>query len=68
METDSSESGPQAAPAPFLDKEGRNLPEKTSRPSWTKKQWQTKREVIDRLRLWQSEGYQCLWVTLTSSP
>jgi len=75
METDSSESGPQAAPrsgapapAPFLDKEGRNLPEKTSRPSWTKKQWQTRREVIDRVRFWQSEGYQCLWVTLTSSP
>jgi len=38
------------------------------RASWTRKQWQTRRAVIDRLRYWQGNGYQCLWVTLTSSP
>ena len=56
------------APAPFLDKGGRNVPEHSARPSWNKKQWVTRRTVMDRLRYWQARGYQCLWVTLTSSP
>lgn len=57
-----------SAPAPFLDKGDRNMPKETGRPSWSKKQWMTRRAVMDRLRYWQSSGYQCLWVTLTSSP
>lgn len=56
------------APAPFLDKGDRNLPRDGIRPVWRKKQWTTRRAVLDRLRYWQSDGYQCLWVTLTSSP
>ena len=36
--------------------------------SWSKKQWMTRRAVVDRLRYWQASGYQCLWVTLTSAP
>jgi hypothetical protein len=56
------------APAPFLDKGDRNLPNQSWRPAWTKKQWMTRRAVMDRLRYWQAGGYQCLWVTLTSSP
>jgi len=55
------------APAPLLDKGYGNVPG-SWRTSWTRKQWQTRRAVIDRLRYWQSNGYQCLWVTLTSSP
>src|SRR5258708_5435374 len=39
-----------------------------ARSSWSKKQWMTRRAVIDRLRYWQASGYQCLWVTLTSAP
>ena len=53
---------------PFLDKECGNVPRGTSRPSWSRKQWMTRRAVMDRLRYWQSMGYQCLWVTLTSAP
>jgi len=75
METRSNEGGAQAAPrsgapapAPFLDKEGRNLPSGTGRGKWSKKQWMTRRAVLDRLSYWQANGYQCLWVTLTSSP
>jgi hypothetical protein len=56
------------APAPFLDIGEGNVPGESIRPAWGKKQWMTRRAVIDRLRLWQSTGYQCLWVTLTSSP
>ena len=39
-----------------------------ARSSWSKKQWMTRRAVVDRLRYWQASGYQCLWVTLTSAP
>ena len=53
---------------PLLDKEGRNVPRGASRPSWSKKQVMTRQAVIDRLRYWQGNGYQCLWVTLTSAP
>ncbi len=75
MEATGSESGgaqdaPRSgatAPAPFLDKGDGNVP-RDNRPGWNKKQWTTRRTVLDRLRLWQAEGYQCLWVTLTSSP
>src|SRR5229473_5263023 len=56
------------APAPFLDKGDGNVPGNTWRSAWNRKQWATRRAVIDRLRYWQSNGYQCLWVTLTSSP
>ena len=56
------------APAPFLDKGDRNVPDGSVRPRWNRKQWFTRRAVMDRLRLWQSSRYQCLWVTLTSSP
>jgi hypothetical protein len=72
LETDSEEGGGARAagapsPAPFLDKGDRNLP-MGDRPAWSKKQWVTRRAVMDRLRLWQSTGHQCLWVTLTSAP
>lgn len=53
---------------PFLDKEGGNLPRVRDTPSWIKKQWLTRRVVLDRLRYWQTNGYQCVWATLTSSP
>ena len=56
------------APAPLLDKGDGNVPGNTWRSSWNRKQWMTRRAVIDRLRYWQANGYQCLWVTLTSSP
>jgi hypothetical protein len=58
---------PEGSP-PFLDKEGGNVPTGTTNPVWTKKQWGTRRQVIDRLRYWQSLGYQCLWITLMSAP
>jgi len=53
---------------PFLDIGKGNVPRVWQTLKWTPKQWQTRRTVIDRLRYWQSSGYQCLWVTLTSSP
>lgn len=59
------QSGGEAAP--FLDQGGGNVP-KITRPAWSKKQWMTRRAVLDRLRFWQSNEFQCLWVTLTSSP
>lgn len=63
-------SGASAVAAPLLDIEGRNVPGDNPpvRPRWTKKQWTTRRTVIDLLRYWQANGYQCVWVTLTSSP
>lgn len=71
----SSESAAQSAPrsgapasAPLLDKGDGNVPGNTPRTSWNRKQWMTRRAVMDRLRYWQANGYQCLWVTLTSSP
>jgi hypothetical protein len=54
--------------APFLDKECRNVPGYRLPLPWGRKQWRIRRTVIDRLRYWQANGYQCLWVTLTSSP
>jgi hypothetical protein len=75
METIDGKSGAQdaprsgaTAPAPFLDKGDRNVPREYVLPRWGRKQWFTRRTVMDRLRLWQSSRYQCLWVTLTSSP
>jgi len=74
METNRSESAAPDAPRsgapapPFLDRGDGNVPRDDTRPSWTRKQWSTRRAVMDRLRLWQSTGYQCLWVTLTSAP
>lgn len=61
------------AAQPLLDNECGNVPRGTwipswPRKSWSRKQWLTRRAVIDRLRYWQANGYQCLWVTLTSSP
>jgi hypothetical protein len=44
------------------------VPHKEPRKPWTRKQWLTRRTVLDRLNYWQAHGYQCLWVTLTSSP
>lgn len=61
-------SAPLAAPAPLLDKEGRNLPKPSQYARWSKKQWMTRRVVLDQLQFWQGSGYQVLWVTLTSSP
>jgi len=58
---------PGGEAAPFLDVDGRNVPER-KRPPWTKKQWGIRRQVLDRLRAWLNRGYQCLWVTLTSAP
>ncbi len=58
---------PGGEAAPFLDKGGRNVPN-TTRPPWSKKQWLTRRVVLDRLQYWQANRYQCLWITLTSSP
>lgn len=75
METIDGKSGAQdaprsgaTAPAPLLDKGDGNVPPGSVRPRWNRKQWFTRRAVMDRLRLWQSSRYQCLWVTLTSSP
>lgn len=60
---------PGGAAAPFLDVDGRNVPEKKGqRPPWSKKQWNIRRIVLDRLRFWLLRRYQCLWVTLTSAP
>jgi hypothetical protein len=66
---------PQAPPpgnaeaVPLLDIDGRNVPgEKYKLPTWNKKQWGIRQTILTRLRYWQHHGYQCLWVTLTSSP
>jgi hypothetical protein len=55
------------APAPFLDKGDRNVPDRW-RPSWNRKQWNIRRAVLDRVRYWQLNDYQCHWVTFTSAP
>jgi hypothetical protein len=55
------------APAAFLDKGDRNVPSHW-RPSWSRTQWTIRRTVLDRLRYWQVQDYECLWVTLTSAP
>jgi hypothetical protein len=59
-----------ARPRPplFLNKGDGYVPDVSVRGAWNRKQWSTRRAVMDRLRLWQSSGYQCLWVTLTSAP
>lgn len=44
------------------------MPHTAGRKPWTRKQWLTRRTVLDRLNYWQANGYQCLWVTLTSAP
>jgi hypothetical protein len=55
------------SPAPFLDKGNSNVPNHW-RPEWNRSQWKIRRAVLDRLRYWQVHDYDCLWVTLTSSP
>lgn len=59
---------PGGAAAPLLDIGCGNVPKSTDRKPWSRKQWLTRRAVLDRLNLWQATGYQCLWLTLTSSP
>lgn len=65
---------PEGAPAPggeaapFLDIGCGNVPKPGSRMPWSRKQWVTRRTVLDRLNYWMAHGYQCLWVTLTSAP
>ena len=59
---------PGGAAAPFLDIGCGNVPRKEGLSAWSRKQWVTRRTVLDRLNHWQANGYQCLWVTLTSSP
>lgn len=59
---------PGGAAAPFLDIGCGNVPRNEPRKRWTRKQWVTRRTVLDRLNYWQANGYECLWVTLTSSP
>lgn len=59
---------PGGAAAPFLDIGCGNVPKPEGRPPWSRKQWVTRRAVLDRLNYWMAHGYQCLWVTLTSSP
>ena len=58
----------QGRAPPFLDTKGRNVPRGLVRPPWSKKQVMIRRAVMDRLAYWQGNGYQCLWVTLTSAP
>ena len=59
---------PGGEAAPFLDIGCGNVPQQAGRKPWSRKQWVTRRTVLDRLNYWQANGYQCLWVTLTSSP
>lgn len=59
---------PGGAAAPLLDIGCGNVPQYAPRKSWSRKQWMTRRAVLDRLNYWQANGYQSLWVTLTSSP
>ena len=54
--------------APLLDIEYRNVPRVQETPPWRRKQFTTRRSILDLLRYWQWNGYQCLWVTLTSAP
>lgn len=74
MESNSDESAAGAAPrsgapapATFLDKGATNVPNNW-RPSWNRNQWKIRRAILDRLRYWQMNEYDCLWVTLTSAP
>lgn len=68
--TDAARGGtaPGGAAAPLLDIGCGNVPQQTGKKPWSRKQWLTRRTVLDRLNHWQANGYQCLWVTLTSSP
>lgn len=59
---------PGGAAAPLLDIGCGNVPQYEPRKRWSRKQWVTRRTTLDRLNYWQANGYQCLWVTLTSSP
>lgn len=54
--------------SPLLDIEYINVPRVQPPPSWSRKQWRIRRAILDLLRFWQWNGYQCLWVTLTSAP
>jgi hypothetical protein len=54
--------------SPLLDKEYGNVPWETTGPVWTRKHWLIRRAILDRLRFWQWNGHQSLWVTLTSAP
>lgn len=58
---------PGGAAAPFLDIGCANVPHAQPRKPWTRQQWLIRRAVLDRLNYWQANGYQCLWLTLTSS-
>ena len=55
------------APAPLLDRGDGNVPGDT-RPAWNRKQWKIRRAILDRLRYWHMNEFQCLWVTFTSAP
>lgn len=61
-------AAPGGAAAPLLDIGCGIMPHKQPYKRWTRKQWVTRRTALDRLNYWQAHGYQCLWVTLTSSP
>lgn len=61
-------TAPGGAAAPLLDIGCGNVPQTTGKKPWSRKQWTTRRTVLDRLNYWMANGYQCLWVTLTSSP
>lgn len=69
-EREAPRSGAPAAGGapPLLDIKSGNVPRGTVRPQWTTKQCTTRRTVLDLLRFWQANGFQCLWVTLTSAP
>jgi len=53
---------PGGAAAPLLDIGCGNVPQQTGKKPWSRKQWLTRRTVLDRLNHWQANGYQCLWV------
>ena len=61
-------AAPGGEAAPLLDIGCGNVPQQAGRKPWSRKQWLTRRAVLDRLNYWMAHGYQCLWVTLTSSP
>lgn len=64
----SGQDAPGGEAAPFLDIGCGNVPQHPPRKPWSRKQWLTRRAVLDRLNYWQANRYQCLWLTLTSSP
>lgn len=62
-----SDAHPSASGSPLLDKECTNLPKERKPNPFNRQQWLIRRAVLDCLRYWQWNGYQCLWVTLTSA-